>query len=152
LSGAHARHGAGPGPDTARRGPAARRERGAALAARTAAILSRLSRGRPAGPGPDRLVGGDAMSALAEAVLRTAGWLLLAPLLPGVINRVKAWVAGRRGPPVLQLYYDLARVWKKSVVLSNVASPGLIWGPAVAWVAMAGATLLVPLGPAGSSL
>jgi formate hydrogenlyase subunit 4 len=63
-------------------------------------------------------------------------WLLLAPLLPGIINKVKAWVAGRRGPPVLQLYYDLAKLWRKGVVLSTLASPGFVAGPAVAWVAL----------------
>jgi formate hydrogenlyase subunit 4 len=86
------------------------------------------------------------------AVLRLAWWLLLAPLLPGIINKVKAWVAGRRGPPVLQLYYDLARLWRKRVVMSALASPAFIIGPAVAWVAIASATLLVPLGPAGATL
>ena len=35
--------------------------------------------------------------------------LALAPLLPGIINRVKAKTAGRRGKPLLQTYYDLAR-------------------------------------------
>ncbi|MCE0484184.1 MAG: NADH-quinone oxidoreductase subunit H [Methylacidiphilales bacterium] len=75
---------------------------------------------------------------------------MLAPLLPGIINKVKAWVAGRRGPPVLQLYYDLARLWQKSVVMSALASPGFIIGPAVAWVALTGAALLLPLGPAGA--
>jgi formate hydrogenlyase subunit 4 len=87
-----------------------------------------------------------------DVVLRLAVWVVLAPLLPGVINRVKAWVAGRRGPPVLQLYYDLARLWRKGVVLSTLASPGFIAGPAVAWVAVLGAALLLPLGPAGSIL
>jgi formate hydrogenlyase subunit 4 len=76
-------------------------------------------------------------------------WVLIAPLLPGIINKVKAWVAGRRGPPVLQLYYDLARLWRKSVVLSTLASPGFVFGPAIAWVAVAGAALLLPVGPAG---
>ena len=85
-------------------------------------------------------------------ILRLAGWLLLAPLLPGIINKVKAWVAGRRGPPVLQLYYDLARLWKKGVVLSTLASPGFVAGPAVSWVAVLGAALLLPLGPAGAVL
>ena len=85
-------------------------------------------------------------------ILRLALWLLLAPLLPGIINKVKAWVAGRRGPPVLQLYYDLAKLWRKGVVLSTLASPGFIAGPAVAWVALTGAALLMPLGPAGSVL
>jgi formate hydrogenlyase subunit 4 len=79
-------------------------------------------------------------------------WLLLAPLLPGIINKVKAWVAGRRGPPVLQLYYDLARLWRKGVVLSTLVSPGFIAGPAVAWVAVLAAALLLPLGPLGASL
>lgn len=92
------------------------------------------------------------MIAIVEIILRLAGWLLLAPLLPGLINKVKAWVAGRRGPPVLQLYYDLARLWQKGVVLSTLASPGFIAGPAVAWVAITGAALLLPLGPVGTAL
>jgi formate hydrogenlyase subunit 4 len=92
------------------------------------------------------------MIATLEFILRLAGWLVLAPLLPGIINKVKAWVAGRRGPPVLQLYYDLARLWKKGVVLSTLASPGFIAGPAIAWIAVLGAALLLPLGPAGAAL
>lgn len=91
------------------------------------------------------------MSAL-EILLRLAGWLVLAPLLPGIINRVKALVAGRRGPPVLQLYYDLARLWRKGVVLSTLASPGFIAGPAIGWVAVLGAAMLLPLGPADGVL
>jgi formate hydrogenlyase subunit 4 len=92
------------------------------------------------------------MIVLLELLLRLGVWLLLAPLLPGIINKVKAWVAGRRGPPVLQLYYDLAKLWRKGVVMSSLASPGFIAGPAVAWVAVTGAALLTPLGPAGSAL
>ncbi|HMD61585.1 MAG TPA: NADH-quinone oxidoreductase subunit H [Opitutaceae bacterium] len=92
------------------------------------------------------------MTATLEFILRLALWLLLAPLLPGVINKVKAWVAGRRGPPVLQLYYDLARLWSKSVVMSGLASPGFLVGPAVAWVALAAAALLMPLGSAGGAV
>ena len=89
---------------------------------------------------------------IIQIILRLALWLILAPLLPGIINKVKAWVAGRRGPPVLQLYYDLARLWRKGVVLSTLASPGFIAGPAVAWVAILAATQLLPLGPAGAAL
>ena len=37
------------------------------------------------------------MMSLLDFVFRLAWWLLLAPLLPGIINKVKAWVAGRRG-------------------------------------------------------
>ena len=45
--------------------------------------------------------------------------LLLAPLLPGVINRVKAGFAGRRGPSLWQLYYDLAKLLRKGSVYSH---------------------------------
>jgi formate hydrogenlyase subunit 4 len=92
------------------------------------------------------------MNAALDIVLRLAAWLLLAPLLPGIINKVKAWVAGRRGPPVLQLYYDLAKLWKKGVVLSTAVSPAHVAGPAVAWIAIIGAAMLLPVGPAGASL
>lgn len=92
------------------------------------------------------------MMPIVEGLLRLLLWLLLAPLLPGIINKVKAWVAGRRGPPVLQLYYDLARLWRKSVVLSTLASPGFVAGPAVAWVAIAAAAVLLPLGPSTGGL
>lgn len=92
------------------------------------------------------------MIVVLESVIRMALWLVVAPLLPGIINKVKAWVAGRRGPPVLQLYYDLARLWKKSVVMSTLASPAFIICPAVAWVAVLGAAILLPLGPIGGAL
>jgi formate hydrogenlyase subunit 4 len=92
------------------------------------------------------------MTTFAAFLFRVAWWLLLAPLLPGIINRVKSWVAGRRGPPILQLYFDLARLWKKSVVMSTLASPAFIAGPAVAWVAIVLAAMLVPVGPVGATL
>lgn len=92
------------------------------------------------------------MNSFLDLILRLDCWLLLAPLLPGIINKVKAWVAGRRGPPVLQLYYDLARLWKKGVVLSTLASPAFVILPAVTWVALLGAAMLMPLGPLGAGL
>jgi len=92
------------------------------------------------------------MNSILDLILRLDCWLLLAPLLPGIINKVKAWVAGRRGPPVLQLYYDLARLWKKGVVMSTLASPAFVILPAVTWVALLGAAMLMPLGPLGAGL
>jgi formate hydrogenlyase subunit 4 len=89
---------------------------------------------------------------IIDLILRLAFWLLLAPLLPGIINKTKAWVAGRRGPPMLQLYYDLAKLWRKGVVMSTLASPAFIAGPAIGWVAITLAAMLIPLGPAGGAL
>lgn len=92
------------------------------------------------------------LSTIAEFVVRVAFWMALAPLGPGIINKVKAWVAGRKGPPVLQLYYDLARLWRKGVVISTAASPGHIIGPAIAWIAISCAAALLPIGPFGSTV
>ena len=47
------------------------------------------------------------MSDLAFYCFQYALALLLAPLLPGSIARIKAKVAGRHGKPVLQLYFDI---------------------------------------------
>ena len=41
-----------------------------------------------------------------DMLLRLVVWLLLAPLVPGIINKVKAWVAGRRGLVVVELIAD----------------------------------------------
>jgi formate hydrogenlyase subunit 4 len=87
-----------------------------------------------------------------DILLRLVVWIVFAPLLPGMINRVKAWVAGRRGPPVLQLYYDLARLWRKGAVLSTAVSAAHVAGPAIAWVATLAAAFLLPLGPAQGAL
>jgi formate hydrogenlyase subunit 4 len=87
-----------------------------------------------------------------DIFFRLLAFLLIAPLLPGIINKTKAWVAGRRGPPVLQLYFDLAKLWRKGVVLSTAVSPGHIAGAAISWVAIVGATLLLPLGAAGAGI
>src|SRR6266699_587926 len=44
--------------------------------------------------------------------------LLLAPLLLGLINRTKAFVAGRRGPPLLQPYRDVVKCLRGGAVVS----------------------------------
>ena len=46
----------------------------------------------------------------------------LPPLLLGVVGRVKAFVAGRRGPPLLQPYRDVLRLLRKGAVYSRTTS------------------------------
>ncbi|OGS14403.1 MAG: hydrogenase [Elusimicrobia bacterium RIFOXYA12_FULL_57_11] len=48
--------------------------------------------------------------------------LCLSPLLLGIINRVKAWFAGRRGSPLLQLYFDLYKLSYKTSVYSRTTT------------------------------
>jgi len=72
--------------------------------------------------------------------------LLLAPLLPGIINKVKALFAGRVGPPVLQLYYDLAKLMAKGSVYSRSTTRVFLAGPVVSVAVGVTAALLVPMG------
>jgi formate hydrogenlyase subunit 4 len=72
--------------------------------------------------------------------------LLLAPLLPGVINRTKAIMAGRKGQPLLQLYFDLWKLLHKGAVYSRTTSWIFRAGPMVALAAVLTALVLVPLG------
>lgn len=71
---------------------------------------------------------------------------LLAPFLLGLINRTKAWFAGRRGQPLLQAYYDLRKLLLKGAVYSQTAGWPFIAGPIVGLACVATALLIVPLG------
>jgi formate hydrogenlyase subunit 4 len=82
---------------------------------------------------------------LAERALHVAVLLVLPPLLPGVVNRVKAIVAGRRGPPLLQGYSDLAKLLRKGAVYSRTTTWIFRAGPVVGLAAVLAAGLLLPL-------
>ena len=72
--------------------------------------------------------------------------LLLAPFLLGVITRTKSLVAGRTGPPLLQVYFDLAKLLRKGFVVSDTTTWVFLAGPVVSVVAPVLAALLLPLG------
>ena len=72
--------------------------------------------------------------------------LVLAPLLPGVINKTKALVAGRTGPPLLQVYFDIAKLLRKGFVVSSTTTWVFLAGPVLSVVAPCVAALLLPLG------
>jgi formate hydrogenlyase subunit 4 len=67
--------------------------------------------------------------------------LLMAPMLTGIVRKMKARLLRRRGPPVLQPYRDLLRLLRKEAVIAENASwlfrsaPYLIF--ASTWVAAA---------------
>jgi len=73
--------------------------------------------------------------------------LLLCPLLPGLISRVKAVAGGRKGPPLLQLYFDLARLLRKGAVYSATTTWVFRLGPSLGLAAAVSALVFVPLGP-----
>ena len=72
--------------------------------------------------------------------------LLLPPLLIGVVQRTKARFAGRLGPPLFQLVFDLAKLLRKGMVVSDGTTPVFLAGPAISLVATLAAATLVPIG------
>src|SRR5262247_3798235 len=83
----------------------------------------------------------DLIHDLAVQALQMLLVLALAPLLPGVVRKVKARLLRRQGPPLLQPYRDLLRLLRKEAVVAENASwlfrvaPYLIF--AATWVAAA---------------
>ncbi len=89
-----------------------------------------------------------------EMMVRDAVHILLAlgmpPLLLGVIARTKALFAGRVGPPVLQPYHDLLRLFRKGSVFSTTTTWVFRAGPIVGLVTAGLAAMVIPLAnPAG---
>ena len=83
---------------------------------------------------------------MIDAAIHIVFLLAMPPLLLGVINKTKAFFAGRAGPPLLQTYRDLARLMKKGMVFSATTTWIFRAGPIVALVTVVLAGLLIPLG------
>ena len=94
----------------------------------------------------------DILGALIGAVLQVAGLLAVAPLLRGGIKKMKATMQMRKGPPLLQGYYDLAKLFRKETVRSETASWVYVLGPRLYFAAAVAATMLVPVLVAASPL
>jgi formate hydrogenlyase subunit 4 len=83
---------------------------------------------------------------MIDTLVHIALLALMPPLLLGVINRTKATFAGRKGPPLLQAYFDIWKLLRKGMALSGTTTWVFRAGPLVALAAVAAAALLVPLG------
>jgi len=81
-----------------------------------------------------------------SSALNLATALFLSPLMLGVITRVKARFAGRRGAPLLQPYLDLVKLFRKGSVFSRTTTWVFRMGPVVGLATAALASLLVPMG------
>ena len=83
--------------------------------------------------------------AVAAAVVQVSGGVVLAPLLPGLVQHWKARLQGRRGPTPFQPYRELRRLWGKSTV--DPTGTGVVYraGPALSAASLGVAVLLVPV-------
>jgi len=77
--------------------------------------------------------------------LNTVVILLLSPLMMGLIKKVKAYAQRRKGPPLLQTYYHLEKLFKKESVYSSNSSVIMRVTPWVNIVFMLAASLFVPV-------
>jgi formate hydrogenlyase subunit 4 len=94
----------------------------------------------------------NVVQSLAFGLLQAAVLLAVAPLLRGVIKKMKAAFQTRQGPPLLQGYFDLAKLLRKEPVRSETASWVLVAGPRVYFATAVAATMLVPVLFAGAPL
>jgi formate hydrogenlyase subunit 4 len=76
--------------------------------------------------------------------------LVLAPLLLGIVNRTKAFIAGRRGAPLLQPYWDIAKYLRRGAVYGEVTSALFRLGPVVGFASAVAALLVTPFGGVGA--
>ncbi|MEL7564149.1 MAG: NADH-quinone oxidoreductase subunit H [Dehalobacterium sp.] len=79
--------------------------------------------------------------------------IFLAPLVNGIIKKVKAFTQKRKGAPILQMYFDLYKLFQKSTVVSEVSSWIFKAAPYIVFSTALCAALLVPvstrISPAG---
>ncbi len=80
-----------------------------------------------------------------SALLLTAIFCCVMPfLMLGIINRVKALVGGRYGPPFLQPLFDILKSLRKGAVISHMTSWVFSVAPSLVLAATVTAILLVP--------
>ena len=72
--------------------------------------------------------------------------LALSPSLLGIIGKTKAFLTGRRGPPLLQPYYDIGKLFRKGSVYSDTTTWIFQAAPVVCMAAALVSSLLMPLG------
>ena len=78
-------------------------------------------------------------------VLQVGTILFVSPLVTGVIARAEAIVQMRRGPRLLQPYYDIAKLFRKETVLPEGAGPVFRAAPYVAFACYCTVPLLIPV-------
>jgi len=83
---------------------------------------------------------------MIEKLIHIGVLLVLPPLLLGVINKTKAWFAGRNGPVLLQVYYDLFKLMRKGMAISTTTTWVFLAGPVITLATVLLAGLLVPMG------
>ncbi len=83
---------------------------------------------------------------IGNALLHLTILFILSPLLLGVIANTKALFAGRWGAPFLQPYFDLWKLFRKGMVLSETTTWVFLAGPVIGLAVPLLAAMLLPFG------
>lgn len=87
---------------------------------------------------------GYVFQGLALNIVQALLLLAFAPLIAGIINKIKAFLQKRQGASVLQEYFDLAKWWKKPTILTPYTSIIFVVAPAVYFITSFLAASMVP--------
>jgi formate hydrogenlyase subunit 4 len=85
------------------------------------------------------------VTAQAVNLLQAATVLLLSPLIAGIAARWKAWTESRRGPSILQPYYDLRKYLRKETIVPQGSSRVFVVAPFLAFGAYLLISVVVPI-------
>ncbi len=85
------------------------------------------------------------LTQFAVATFQVIIILALAPLLSGIIKKVKAFLQMRRGAGIFQPYYDIAKLLRKDSVVSENVSWIFHAAPIISFVAVLTAGLIIPI-------
>lgn len=84
------------------------------------------------------------LSELLSSVLYLAGVLVMPFVLAGIIRTGKARLQNRQGPPLLQFFWDVAKLLRKGETVSETATWVFRWAPIVSLATMLAVALMVP--------
>lgn len=84
------------------------------------------------------------MNTVVYILIQLIAVLLVAPLVGGIIRKVKALTQKRKGAPLLQMYFDLFKLLKKQAVVSDTSSWIFRAAPWVVFTTALAAALLAP--------
>jgi len=84
------------------------------------------------------------MSTQLLVLTNAVGLLLIAPIVDGIERKIKAWLQCRRGPPILQTWYDLVKLFRRPSIVTKEYSLLYIISPYIVFANMVFALTLLP--------
>lgn len=81
-----------------------------------------------------------------QILLHISVVMIFSPLLLGIIGKTKAFFAGRWGPPLLQPYYDIGKLFRKGNVYSTTTTWIFQAAPIISLATVLASAILIPMG------